>query len=143
MSIFVLNWKNFCKWLHLPNDIRALQQAPGLSENDAASIDHLPRLKSLKMRVRPALYPGIRQNIGRQRKRRRLKAKIIDCRQTAGFSGKKFTVTIKFVVMMMEPLMLLWRRRRSNRNYDICQWILTYRVSRFYCLFVGASFRDF
>ena len=30
----------------------ALQQAPGLSENDAASIDHLPGLKSLKMRVR-------------------------------------------------------------------------------------------
>ena len=73
-----------------------------------------------------ALYPGIRQNIGRQRKRRRLKAKIIDCRRTAGFSGKKFTVTIKFVVMMMEPLMLLWWRRRSNRNYNIFQWILTY-----------------
>ena len=30
----------------------ALQQAPGLSENDAVSIDHLPGLKSLKMRVR-------------------------------------------------------------------------------------------
>ena len=38
--------------MHLPNDILALQQAPGLSENDAASIDHLPRLKSLKMLVR-------------------------------------------------------------------------------------------
>ena len=38
--------------MQLPNDILALQQAPGLSENDAASIDHLPRLKSLKMRVR-------------------------------------------------------------------------------------------
>ena len=38
--------------MHLPNDILALQQAPGLSENDAASIDHLPGLKSLKMRVR-------------------------------------------------------------------------------------------
>ena len=74
----------------------------------------------------PVLYPGIRQNIGQQRKRHRLKAKIIDCRRTAGFSGKKFTVTIKFVVMMMEPLMLLWWRRRSNRNYNIFQWILTY-----------------
>ena len=38
--------------MQLPNDILALQQAPGLSENDAASIDHLPGLKSLKMRVR-------------------------------------------------------------------------------------------
>ena len=38
--------------MHLPNDILALQQAPGLSENDAVSIDHLPGLKSLKMRVR-------------------------------------------------------------------------------------------
>ena len=74
----------------------------------------------------PVAYPGIRQNIGRQRKRRRLKAKIIDCKRTAGFSGKKITDTIKFDVMMMEPLMLLWRRRRSNRNYNICQWILTY-----------------
>ena len=31
--------------------ILALQQAPGLSENDAVSIDHLPGLKSLKMQV--------------------------------------------------------------------------------------------
>ena len=29
-----------------------LHQTPGLSVNDAASIDHLPGLKSLKMRVR-------------------------------------------------------------------------------------------
>ena len=36
----------------LPNDILALQEAPGLSENDGASIDHLPGLKSFKMRVR-------------------------------------------------------------------------------------------
>ena len=63
------------------------------------------------------VYPGIQ---------RHLKAKIIDCRRTAGFSGKKFTVTIKFVVMMMESLILLWWRRRSNRNYNIFQWILTY-----------------
>ena len=35
----------------LPNDILALQEAPGLSENDDASIDHLPGSKSLKMRV--------------------------------------------------------------------------------------------
>ena len=47
-----LGFSNICKLLHLPNDILALQQAPGLSENDAASIDHLPGLKSLKMRVR-------------------------------------------------------------------------------------------
>ena len=38
--------------MHLPNDILALHQPPGLSENDAASIDHLPGSKSLNMQVR-------------------------------------------------------------------------------------------
>ena len=38
---------------HIVNDdLLSLHQPPGLSENDAASIDHLPGLKSLKMRVR-------------------------------------------------------------------------------------------
>ena len=49
----------------------------------------------------------------RKRRRRRLKAKIIDYKRTTRFPGEKFTDAMTFIMMMMERLLLLWWGRRS------------------------------